>query len=37
MLLFIILGGTITYIIVVYYLCITSEMPDPPDVEEGLL
>ena len=34
MLVYLILGGIIIYLIVMYYLCLTSEMPDMPDMEE---
>jgi hypothetical protein len=34
MLVYIILAGTCIYLIAVYYLCLTSEMPDLPDMEE---
>jgi hypothetical protein len=34
MLLYLILGSVSIYLVVVYYLCLTSEMPDLPDMEE---
>jgi hypothetical protein len=34
MLLYLILASLCIYLIVVYYLCLTSEMPDLPDMEE---
>jgi hypothetical protein len=34
MLVYLILAGLCIYLIVIYYLCLTSEMPDSPDMEE---
>ena len=34
MLLYLILASIGIYLVVVYYLCLTSEMPDLPDMEE---
>ncbi len=34
MLVYLILAGLFIYVVVVYYLCLTSDMPDLLDVEE---
>ena len=34
MLVYLILVAVFIYLVVVYYLCLTSEMPDLPDMEE---
>lgn len=34
MLIYILLGIALLYTIVAYYLCLTSEMPEPPDWKE---
>ena len=34
MLVYLILAGLFIYLVVVYYLCLTSDMPDLLDVEE---
>jgi len=34
MLVYLLLASVCIYLIVVYYLCLTTEMPDWPEVEE---